>query len=244
MKSIQPHEATCQAIQVKVNKEKELTHEKSQRSRAFLFAALGAVIAHMYGLKRVKFYENSIVTCHLPFDCQTPQARRTRSTHPLFLKRMGALVSTLIDADFSSENPYLCLSKTDVVLRLKELGQQVQIEKTRSCAGAIFRYPETHCGLCSQCLDRRFATLAARCAENDPEQLYKVELFLGRRSKVRDRAMAAGFVGFAQKVKGMSREHFAQMFVNELADIKSGLNEDADRVFNRATWDAGKEAQR
>jgi 7-cyano-7-deazaguanine synthase in queuosine biosynthesis len=231
VKSIQPHESVCQAIQVRVNKEKELTHEKSQRSRSFLFAALGTVIARMYGLNRAKFYENGIVTCHLPFDCQTPQARRTRSTHPLFLKRMGALVSMLIDADFSFENPYLGLTKTDVVLRLKELGHEIQIERTRSCAGAIFRYPHTHCGLCSQCLDRRFATLAARCAENDPEQLYEVELFLGRRPKIRDRAMAAGFVGFAQKAKAMSLEHFAQVFVNELGDIKSGLDENAERVF-------------
>jgi len=231
VKSIQPNGMRCQAIQVKVNKKKELTHEKSQRSRSFLFAALGTVIARMYELRRVKFYENGIVTCHLPFDCQTPQARRTRSTHPLFLKRMGTLVSTLIDDDFAFENPYLGLTKTDVVLRLRDLGQQVQIEKTRSCAGAVFRYPETHCGSCSQCLDRRFATLAARCAENDPEQLYKVELFLGRRPKIRDRAMAAGFVGFAQKVRAMSLEHFAQTFVNELADIKNGLGGSADRVF-------------
>lgn len=231
VRSIQPNEVACQAIQVKVNKPKELTHEKSQRSRSFLFAALGTVISYMYDLRRVKFYENGIVTCHLPFDCQTPQARRTRSTHPLFLKRMGTLVSMLIDDDFSFDNPYWGLTKTDVVLRLRELGQQIQIERTRSCAGAMFRYPKTHCGLCSQCLDRRFATLAARCAENDPEQLYKVELFLGQRPKIRDRAMAAGFVGFAQKVKTMSLEHFAQVFVNELAELKSGLDENAERVF-------------
>ncbi len=231
VKSIQPDEVRCQAIQVKVNKKKELTHEKSQRSRSFLFAALGTVIAYMYELRRVKFYENGIVTCHLPFDGQTPQARRTRSTHPLFLKRMGTLVSTLIDSDFSFENPYSGLTKTDVVLRLKDLGQQVQIEKTRSCAGAVFRYPETHCGSCSQCLDRRFATLAARCAGNDPEQLYKVELFLGRRPKIRDRAMAAGFVGFAQRMEEMGLEQFARIFINELGEIKNGLSEGAERVY-------------
>lgn len=231
VKSIQAGDMKYQAIQVRVNKKKELTHEKSQRSRSFLFAALGTVIARMYDLNRVKFYENGVVTCHLPFDCQTPQARRTRSTHPLFLKRMGILVSTLIDSHFSFENPYFGLTKTDVVLRLKELGHQIQVEKTRSCAGAIFRYPATHCGLCSQCLDRRFATLAARCAENDPEQLYEVELFLGHRPKIKERAMAAGFVGFAQKVRTMSLEHFAQVFINELTEIKNGLSDNADRVF-------------
>ncbi len=231
VKSIGSNKSRSQGIQIQVNKEKELTHEKTQRSRSFLFASLGTVVAYMYGLDNVKFYENGIVTCHLPFDGQAPQARRTRSTHPKFLKDMGWFVSTLIDTDFSFVNPYFGLTKTDTVLRLKELGQQIQIERTRSCAGAIFRYPHTHCGLCSQCLDRRFATLAAKCAENDPEQLYAVELFLGQREKVQDKALATGFVDLARKVRGMSLEHFARVFVNELAEIKSGLTDNADRVF-------------
>jgi hypothetical protein len=34
----------------------------------------------------------------------------------------------------------------------------------------------THCGCCSQCLDRRFAVLAAHAADHDPVEMYKVEL--------------------------------------------------------------------
>jgi len=38
--------------------------------------------------------------------------------------------------------------------------------------------PQTHCGVCSQCVDRRFAVLAARLEAHDPETLYKLDLLL------------------------------------------------------------------
>jgi hypothetical protein len=43
--------------------------------------------------------------------------------------------------------------------------------------------------------------------------------------------MAAGFVGFAQNAEEMSLERFARTFVSELADIKNGLDESAERVY-------------
>ena len=38
-----------------------------------------------------------------------------------------------------------------------------------------------HCGQCSQCIDRRFAILAAGQEHEDPAEAYKVDLFLGER---------------------------------------------------------------
>ena len=38
-----------------------------------------------------------------------------------------------------------------------------------------------HCGQCSQCIDRRFAILAAGQDEDDPEDAYKVDLLLDGR---------------------------------------------------------------
>ena len=35
-----------------------------------------------------------------------------------------------------------------------------------------------HCGKCSQCIDRRFAMIAAGQEHNDPDEAYKVNLFL------------------------------------------------------------------
>ena len=106
---------------VMINKGKRLTRETSQRSRSFLYATLGAVVANMFGLSRVKFYENGVVSCNLPFDGQTPQARRTRSTHPKVLADLSTLFSELIGDDFVFENPYFSKTKTDVLEKIKEL---------------------------------------------------------------------------------------------------------------------------
>ena len=38
-----------------------------------------------------------------------------------------------------------------------------------------------HCGRCSQCIDRRFALLAAGCERFDPAEMYGVDLLLGPR---------------------------------------------------------------
>lgn len=49
-----------------VNKRKRLGRETTQRTRSFLFAALGAVFARMIGLSRVRFYENGVTSLNLP----------------------------------------------------------------------------------------------------------------------------------------------------------------------------------
>jgi hypothetical protein len=53
-------------------------------------------------------------------------------------------------------------------------------------------YP--HCGKCSQCIDRRFAMLAASQEGEDPAEAYSVDLLLGKRGAGPDREMALSFV--------------------------------------------------
>ena len=206
-------------VPVEINKDKRLTKETSQRTRSFLYAALGTIVARMFNLNRVKFYENGIVSCNLPFDGQALQARSTRSTHPRLLHLLSKLVSVLIDSDFQFENPYFNRSKTEVCLRLKELHQEKLIAATRSCARSIYRSPATHCGTCSQCIDRRFATLAAECGEHDPDFLYALDVFKDNIESTHDRTMAVGFVRFANDVGDMTPESFVRKFSSEVHEI-------------------------
>ncbi len=209
-------------IPVIINKGKKLTFETTQRSRSFLYATLGAVIAKMFGLRKVKFYENGITSCNLSFDGQGLQARSTRSTHPKVLNNLSELVSTVFNEDFMFENPFFTKTKTDVIERLKELQQQAKIELTRSCAKSIFRGNLTHCGLCSQCIERRFAVLACKCQNYDPDWQYAVDLFTGPRENIQDRAMIAGFTGFAIKTANITLEEFVRNHITELTEMKGG----------------------
>ena len=56
--------------------------EHTQRSRTFLYAALAATVARVFGLSRIRFYENGVVGLNLPISEQAVGARATRTTHP------------------------------------------------------------------------------------------------------------------------------------------------------------------
>jgi hypothetical protein len=78
------------------------------------------------------------------------------------------------------ENPFIWKTKGDVVRSIVDHGGGPLIKHTVSCTRTydITRL-HTHCGCCSQCLDRRFAVFAANAAEHDPVEMYKVELLVG-----------------------------------------------------------------
>ena len=65
-----------------------------------------------------------------------------------------------------------------------------------------------HCGQCSQCIDRRFAILAAGQDQADPEDAYKVDLLLGGREPGPDREMALAFIRSASKIGQMTDVDF------------------------------------
>jgi hypothetical protein len=77
----------------------------------------------------------------------------------------------------------------------------------------------THCGCCSQCLDRRFAILAANVAEHDPVEMYKVELLAGPRDEADDQTMAESYVRTALELRELGDLAFFGRFAGETARV-------------------------
>src|SRR4029450_13161880 len=65
-----------------------LDAEFTQRTRTFLFSAIGCVVAEMMGCARIRFFENGIMSFNLPISPQIVGSRATRSTHPRALCQM------------------------------------------------------------------------------------------------------------------------------------------------------------
>jgi len=167
-------------IPVWVQKGEALDREYAQRTRSFLYASLAAVVARAFGLRRIRFYENGVVSLNLPISEQVVGGRATRTTHPQVLNGYAALFRLLTDGAFDVENPFLWLTKGEVVDLIGDAGCSPLIKHTVSCTHTrdmtrIF----THCGRCSQCISRRFATLASKYADSDPAEMYKVAYLLG-----------------------------------------------------------------
>ena len=194
-------------VHVWANKKSYLTKDTSQRIRSFLYASMGAVIASILKLDRIRFYENGPVSLNLPICEQLVGARVTRTTHPKTLNGMSKLLSLVLDTDFAVENPFLWKTRTDTVMDLKAAGAADLIPYTVSCShtrGMTTGYP--HCGCCSQCIDRRFAILAAGCGKHDPSDSYELDVLTDLPTETKDRTMLERYMAFAAKVEAIQEE--------------------------------------
>ena len=158
--------------------------EYTQRSRSFLYASFACVVARLLGNNRVRFFENGVISINLPISEQVVGARATRTTHPLVLDHFRQFFSAAVGKAIDVDNPFIWKTKTDVVRSIVDRGCGDLIPHTVSCT-RVYNITKlhTHCGCCSQCIDRRFAVLAANAAEHDPVEMYKVELLADPRDE-------------------------------------------------------------
>lgn len=107
--------------------------EFSQRTRSFLFACLGLVIARMSGKDRFSFYENGVVSINPPLAGDVIGGRATRTTHPKVLRGLEVLFSTLLDRSIQIRTPLQWLTKKEVTLKIHEAGLADMLAMTNSC---------------------------------------------------------------------------------------------------------------
>jgi hypothetical protein len=222
-------------LPVRLNKEKRLGREYTQRSRSFVYAALGATIARMIGLDRIRFYENGVVSLNLPPSAQVVGARATRTTHPRVLNGFAKLISCLAGKPFTVENPFLWKTKTDIVKLIADAGCAGLIRYSTSCTHTWeMTKQHTHCGGCSQCIDRRFAVLAAGQESHDPSEAYKVDLLNGPRKEGEPKAMLAAYVETANEINSMEAVEFFGRFgetARAVRELGGDASESAEKVF-------------
>ncbi len=186
---------TCRHIPMTAQLKGRLTAERTHRTRSFLFAVLGSITATAFGLDRVSFHENGVVSLNLPPVGNVIGTRATRTTHPKTLKLFTDFLRLVFENDMSIDNPFFARTKAEVVERISHLGMADQIVETRSCADVHNQTNQYfHCGRCSQCIDRRFAVLSKRLERFDPEDAYRVDLMSDARQNGIDREMALSYV--------------------------------------------------
>ena len=188
-------------MHVRISKDSALGKEYTQRARSFLYAALGATVAMMIRVKRMRFYENGIVSLNLPVCAQVVGGRATRTTHPMVLDGFQKLFTMLANEQFVVENPFVWTTKGDVVKKIVQEECGPMIPYSRSCAHTWeTNNTHTHCGVCSQCIDRRFGMVAAEAEQFDPVGQYKIDIFTQARPKDEDKIMGAAYLERANQV--------------------------------------------
>lgn len=203
--------------------------EYTQRTRSFLFWAMGLAVGQSVQAGGVRFFENGVVSLNLPVADQVQGGRASRTTHPQVLSAMEELSALVAGRPFAVDNPYIFDTKADVVRRTLALRQPDLIRFTCSCTRTrIQRNQGWHCGCCSQCIDRRLACLTAGAAEHDPIMDYHVDVLEGARNEARDRTMAAAYARHAKLLSEMTPDDVAEKFNMHLSRAARAFDDVAE----------------
>lgn len=211
-----------------------VAREGTHRTRSFLFASLGIIFADLFRIDQLSFYENGVVSLNLPPVNAVTGTKATRTTHPQTLARYSDFFSLIFSSQKLVRNPYFWRTKHDVLSKVQHLGFADQIPHTRSCADVHnITNQYSHCGRCSQCIDRRFAALSAGLKSFDPEEAYRVDLMNDPRKSVTDREMALSYVRSALYYEQLSPNEIEAIFpqmASAISFIEGPASSARDRI--------------
>lgn len=150
---------------LKIHRGNTLQTEATFRARSILFFATGIYCAHAINPNMPLIIpENGTISLNIPLDKGRRSACSTRTTHPVFLKRLQSALSA-IGIQNQLVNPYQLKSKKDMVddccLEV-ERARALRLLCGESCSCAKrshrrywVRKNVLHCGVCMPCLYRR-----------------------------------------------------------------------------------------
>lgn len=154
--------------------------ESSQRTRAFMHAALGSLAALMAGKTQLFLFENGFGALNLPCDSAQFGSMNSRGTHPVFLRRMAAFVSAAFGRPFVIANPFTLTTKGQMLVAPFVRRHASLLAQSFSC-DRFPNYPHknSQCGACPSCLVRRLAFHSAKLPDDCSQ--YSTDIVCPRR---------------------------------------------------------------
>jgi 7-cyano-7-deazaguanine synthase in queuosine biosynthesis len=210
--------------------------EFSQRTRSFLFASLGFAIANAFNRDTVHFFENGVTSFNLPIAEHVIGTRASRTTHPRALVSFSRLFSLLVQREIRIANDFLWKTKAEVVDVLRSHDCASLIPQTISCAN-IRNWSMTtkQCGVCSQCIERRFGILGAGLSQQDHSESYAIDLFTGAPERGEHITLVEQHISRAERFSKMTDSAFLASFgqvFRALPYLADSPADAASRVFD------------
>ena len=152
--------------------------EPSQRTRSFLFLALGSLVALESGIKEIFLSENAILALNIPITVSRIFTN-TRTAHPRYVKDFNTLVNNLFPNSISVKNPFAQMTKGETVSILDDVAWKNLIKKTITCS-KLFplqidpKVNAKQCGICVPCILRRVSIHHANLWDYDDQYAYDI----------------------------------------------------------------------
>jgi Queuosine biosynthesis protein QueC len=204
----------------------------TQRSRGVLYLGLGVAVAMQAGLDRLIVPENGVTSLNLAQSAQSVGAMRSRTTHPKTLWLYRQLLAALGIA-VTVDTPFADSTKADVIREAITRGGEALAHRTVSCARGMFRRPiQPHCGTCSQCVDRRFAGIAAGWDDDIERPQHEVDLFRDPLKDGEPAMYAEQYLRFAWTALDMTPDDLArEQDVWRAAQVADNANAEITRIY-------------
>ena len=201
------------------NRMRSRPKDSAQRSRAFLYASLGAAVAESVGVRRVVLADNGVVSLNLPINDQIIGAKASRSTHPKFLDGMNKVLKRVLPGQPQLTNPLATRTRAESLTVLSGAGLESLLQETNSCSNWRGHPNVTpHCGVCYQCVDRRFAAEAVGLVEHNLTERYERDIFRAPLQQGNEVLVATSYVRFARQIDKMPKDEDAFFEFPELAN--------------------------
>ncbi len=212
--------------------------EETQRSRIFLYTTIAFSLMSLASENSINIFENGITSINFSKRQDAMNARTSRTTHPKTLSLLQSFFTLVAEKDVEVRHPFLFYTKSDIFEVIKENKKESYINSTLTCTKTFLKFQNksnaSHCGRCSQCVDRRFAAFATGLEEFDA--IYDMDI---SKDSIDDQEGFTHLHDYLFKVfelKAVSESTFSYDFYNELIDILPFIpgktnNEKARSIF-------------
>ena len=197
--------------------------EETQRTRAFLYSSIAYALAYALSQREIFVYENGVTSINFPTQQNQMNARASRTTHPktiAFLENLFHLFTETNQPRVKIVTPFLWKTKTDIFHILNRVGRKDLISSTVSCSHTSHnRGIVTHCGGCSQCIDRRFAAYGSELDDVDDVGIYISDFIRHGIENDEVKTALLDYVCQAKEFASLNLDDFCFQMFSELADF-------------------------
>lgn len=215
--------------------------EETQRTRIFLYTTIAYALSSLASEDEILVYENGMTSINFYKRQDLINARASRTTHPKALKLLEDFYSSVGESRKYIRHPFLFNTKTDIFLKIKKFNKTNYLNSTISCTKTFQSFENnsqaTHCGGCSQCIDRRFAAFASNCEAEDA--VYDIDLSKDEINNKEAKSHLFDYIKLVAEFNQTTKFNFPYKFMDVLTDIipfvKGTRNTDKiNNIFNLA----------
>ena len=207
--------------------------DESQRTRSFLFTSIAFTLARVYGKNSIDVFENGVTSINFPETQDLMNARASRTTHPRTIGLLEFLFSSIAEEPFKINHTYLWKTKTDIFNIIKQYNKQKLIYKSVSCSTSRGKKGSSHCGTCSQCIDRRFAAFSSETDKIDDRCMYSFDFLTEELTDPKIVKALTDYLRLAQSFNNINTAAFLVDRGYEIGELEEFLDGDEDEKMNK-----------